>query len=277
MTETLCSTVRRASVLPDNSCCSALRKERQTQLRRLVGRKNNVDLPHNLMRTIPSMALLVVLAAVGGLGCQTAKVTSDTAVAPVASAKPAVVYVADFELGAQTIKHEEGVLSGRPGPVGRVGGRLSGASSDPAARARQLVDLMANSLVKELSKAGFSASRVPPGAPFAAQGWLLRGIFTEVEEGNRLRRAMIGFGEGQTDLQVVTSVHDLSQGAPKPLYEIATDASSGSKPGAAPTLVLGPYGAAARFVMAGKDVEKNVKQTAAQIAERLAQHIQAPK
>jgi len=88
---------------------------------------------------------------------------------------------------------------------------------------------------------------------------------------------MIGFGEGQTDVQVVAVVHDLSQGLPKPLYELATDASSGSKPGAAPTLVLGPYGAAARFVMAGHDLEKNVKQTAAEIAGRLARHIQAPR
>jgi len=133
---------------------------------------------------------------------------------------------------------------------------------------------MANSLVKELSKAGFSSSRLPPNVPLAARGWLVRGLFTEVQEGNRLRRAMIGFGEGQTDVQVVTTVHDLSHGAPQPLYEIATDAGSGSKPGAAPTLVLGPYGAAARYVMAGKDLEKNVRQTAAQIAAQLAKHMQ---
>ena len=110
--------------------------------------------------------------------------------------------------------------------------------------------------------------------PVPAAGWLVRGVFTEVQEGNRLRRAMIGFGQGQTDIQVVTTVDDLSLGPPKPLYEIATDATSGDKPGAAPTLAFSPYGAAARFVMSGKDLEKNVKQTAAQIADRMAKHIQ---
>ena len=229
------------------------------------------------MKTILPLAHRLAVAVLCGLGCQTAKVTSEVASAPPASGRPVVIYVADFELGAQTVHYEEGVLSGRPGPVGRVGTRLSGSSSDPATRARQLVDLMANSLVKELTKAGFSATRLRPGAQLAAQGWLLRGVFTEVDEGNRLRRAMIGFGEGQTDLQVVATVHDLFQGPPTPLYELATDASSGSKPGAAPTLVLGPYGAAARFVMAGHDLEKNVKQTAAEIAGRLARHIQAPR
>ncbi len=185
-----------------------------------------------------------------------------------------MVYVTDFELGAQSVQREQGRLEGRSGPVGRVGERLSGNSADPAARARQLADLMSESLVKELSKAGLAARRLPPGASAPGSGWLVRGLFTEVQEGNRLRRAMIGFGEGQTDVQVVATVHDLAHGPPKPLYEIAADANSGNKPGAAPTLVLGPYGAAARFVMSGKDLEKNVKQAAAQIAGRITQGIQ---
>ena len=226
------------------------------------------------MKTVISLGYAVVLIAICGLGCKTARVTSEHQFAAPLSPKPVMVYVANFELSAQNIKSEEGVLSGRPGPVGRVGQRLSGDTTDPAARARQLVDLMANSLVKELSKTGLRAVRLQPGVPFPNQGWLLRGVFTEVDEGNRVRRAMIGFGQGQTDIQVVANVQDLSLGPPKPLYEIATDAASGDKPGAAPTLALGPYGAAARFVMAGNDLDKNVKQTAAQIAARMAKRTQ---
>ncbi len=218
--------------------------------------------------------LAACLAITCGLGCKSAQVVSEHDYGQPALTKPSIVYVADFELWAQNIKQEQTLLSGLPGAAGRVGGRLSGSSSDPQVRARELVNLMAESLVKELTKAGFSARRLQPGAPFASEGWLLRGIFTAVDEGNRIRRAMIGFGEGQTDIQVIANVQDLSKGAPKPLYEIATDAASGDTPGAAPTLVLGPYGAAARFVMAGKDLNKNVKQTAAQIATRMAQRIQ---
>ena len=226
------------------------------------------------MKATLVLGYFLTLAAVCGLGCKTARVTSEHELAPPVSVKPTVVYVADFELGAQNIQHEEGIVSGRIGPVRRVEERLYGGSSDPAARARQLVDLMANSLLKELSKAGFNAIRLQHGAPVPTEGWLLCGVFTEVQEGNRLRRAMIGFGEGQTDIQVVANVQDLSQGPPKPLYEIATDATSADKPGAAPTLVLGPYGAAARFVLAGKDLDQNVKQTAAQIAARMAKRVQ---
>ena len=227
------------------------------------------------MKILLTAGLLAAITVLCGPGCKSARVTSERELTPMPAAKPVVVYVTDFEIGA--VQHEDGLLSGRSGPLGRIGQRLSGASSDPVARGREIVDLMADSLVKELSRSGFNVSRLPAGRAVPAGGWLVRGLFTEVQEGNRLRRAMIGFGSGQTDVQVITTVDDLSQGPPRPMYEVATDASSGNKPGAAPTLVLTPYGAAARFVMAGGDLDKNVKQTAASIAAQMTRRIrQAP-
>ena len=102
-------------------------------------------------------------------------------------------------------------------------------------------------------------------------GWLVRGVFTEVSQGNQLSRAVIGFGAGKTDLQVVVDVNDLSQGAPRRFYELNTTADSGKAPGAGPTIVLGPAGLAARFVIAGKDLDRNVKQTASKIAGEVVQ------
>ena len=77
----------------------------------------------------------------------------------------------------------------------------------------------------------------------------------------------------RSDLQVVAVIDDLAQGSPKSFYELATEARSGQTPGAGPTLAFGPYGAAARFVMAGQDLDQNVRQTASQIATRVAQHV----
>jgi len=136
---------------------------------------------------------------------------------------------------------------------------------------------MSDSLVKDLAKAGFTAVRQSPGEPLPADGWLIRGVFTGVQEGNRLRRSMIGFGQGQTDIQVVTAICNFSEGPPKLVYEIATDAANGKMPGAAATIVLGPYGAAARFVMSGKDLDKNVKQTASKITDEIARRVQGAK
>jgi hypothetical protein len=82
---------------------------------------------------------------------------------------------------------------------------------------------------------------------------------------------MIGFGSGKTDLQVMVDLKDLSQGPPAPFYQLNTTADSGKAPGAGPTIVLGPAGAAARFVIAGQDLNRNVKQTASQIAMEIVE------
>jgi hypothetical protein len=220
----------------------------------------------------------LTLLALGLLtGCQlhkTATVTGERDYASPATNRPTVIYVADFELPAWVIQNQEGLLSGRRGRVGQAADRLYGKSSDPDTRAQQLVALMSKSLLENLSKARFQAVRQPPDAPLPTQGWLLRGSFSLVQEGNRLQRSVIGMGAGQTDIKVLTCVNDLSQGPPKPLWEIATDANSGDKVGGGATLAFGPYGAAVAFVRAGQDVEKNVKQTASQIASQVAQHIQ---
>ena len=225
----------------------------------------------------PLFAGVVISALFYLAGCSSTAQKSEREFAALTADKPAMIYVADFELAVQSIKHEEGVVTSRPGLVGRVGTRLAGVSTDPATRARELVDLMATSLVRDLKQAGFAAGRLTPGVPMSTQGWLLRGVFTEVQEGNRVRRAVIGFGKGQTDIQVVAAIHDLSQGPPKPLYELETESASGNKPGAAPMMVLSPYGAAARFVLAGGDLENNVRQTASDITAQISRRFQKTK
>jgi hypothetical protein len=225
-----------------------------------------------------SLAAGLTLTALGLLmGCQLGKkatVTNQQDFAAPTTNRPTVVYVVDFELPPSIIQHQEGILSNRQGPAGRMAGRLYGTSSDPEARARQLVELMSKTLIKDLSDAGFKTVRQPPAAPLPTQGWLLRGSFSLVQEGNRLQRSMVGLGQGETDIRVTSCVNDLSQGPPRPLYEVATDANSGKMVGGGATLAFGPYGAAVAFVRAGQDVEKNIKQTASQIASQATQYVQ---
>jgi hypothetical protein len=58
------------------------------------------------------------------------------------------------------------------------------------------------------------------------------------------------------------------------MYQVATDANSGNMVGGAPTLAFGPYGAAVHFVKAGQDIQKNVKETASQIATLIVKRVQ---
>jgi len=229
-----------------------------------MARENRLDLS-----PLAGMALVAVLLLAG---CSTAKVTASGAVGPAPAATPATIYVADFDLEAAAIKSEPGLLGARPlgvlpeGPLTRLRG------GDPQAEARHIVDLMADSLVDDLRKDGLQAARLPAGAPPAA-GWLVRGMFLQVDQGNRLRRAVIGFGEGKTDLQVATAVDSLAAGMPAPFYQLDTSAKSRDLPGAAVT--LNPYVAAVRFVRAGSDLDRNVKDSAAKIAATVVARVTA--
>jgi hypothetical protein len=202
------------------------------------------------------------------LGCGKAEVTGQRDIAGPPVTRPVIVYIADFELDTAAIQSEPGVLPRPQLPHGPLGGvllaRRPGAPKDPATRARELVDLMARSLAQDLNAAGTPARRLAPGEPPPPSGWLVRGVFTDVNEGNRLRRALIGFGQGQTELQLVIAIDDLKAGVPQPFYQLDTSADSGKAPGAA--ITLNPYMAAARFVMSGSDLDRNVRETAQKAA-----------
>jgi hypothetical protein len=222
-----------------------------------------------------------VLAAIAPwillLGCGSAKVTSQRAVGTAPTARPAVIYVSDFELDTHDLKSERSLLPPPPAPPGPLGTMLPkppGSPKEPAARKRELVDLMSTSLVNELTKLGHTARRWNAGTPPPTSGRLVRGVFTQVDEGDRMRRAVVGFGAGQTQMQIVATVDDLAQGTPKPFYEVDTVADSGKAPGAGPAIVFAPAAAAARFVLAGSDLDRNVKQAAATIAADVAARVQ---
>jgi hypothetical protein len=205
--------------------------------------------------------------------CTSAKISAEHDIDAGATIMPRMIYVMDFELDATDIQSDAGLLKfqrERSGPLRERLSELRG-HKDPAVRSKELVDLMSESLLEELGKRNLNASRLGAADAMPVEGLLVRGVFLHVEEGNRLRRAVIGFGSGETELQIVVSVDDLAQGSPKPLYELDTRAESSKMPGA--VITLNPYVAAAKFVLSGHDLDKNITKTAAKIADNIAERI----
>jgi hypothetical protein len=224
----------------------------------------------NMKTTIASFLALCVAFS----GCGTAKIAGRREISAPPVAKPAIIYVADFDLDVSSIKSERGILPlplKAPGPLGDLLPPPPGAPKDPSVLAHELVDDLSSAIVRDLVKAGMNARRLNARSPIPSSGWLVRGVFANVNQGNQFQRAMIGFGTGKTDLQVIVDLNDLTQGAPQAFYSLNTTADSGKAPGAGPMIVLGAAGAAARFVLAGKDLNRNVKQTAARIAVEVIQ------
>lgn len=175
--------------------------------------------------------------------------------------RPELVYVTDFAIDERSIS--EG---------GRIGRILPGMQQNPEVEARKLVELLADTLARELQDRGVPAKRLYPGENIPLKGWLVTGEFLEVDEGSRLRRAAIGFGAGSTEMMAEVSITDLSGNRNEPFLVCGTGSKSGRGPGA--IVMMNPYVAAAKFVLSKRAPEKDVKKTARQIADVITKSIE---
>lgn len=187
-------------------------------------------------------------------------------------AKAFPVYVSDFELRAEDVQADHGLLGGGARP-GILPSPLRQPQDDPQTHARKLVALMSSCIIADLRKAGYNALPLSVADPRPKLGERVHGVFAEVDEGNRVHRAVIGFGSGQAKMNLFVSITDLAS-PEKPLYQASLDATSGKSPGA--IITLNPYVAAAKFVLGKNATDKMVKKTAGeiskQIIEQLSQH-----
>jgi hypothetical protein len=220
----------------------------------------------------------------GTTGCQTAadsygrkvvggiEVKGDEIKGPLPQRRPHVIYVADFALDAENYAGDQDIRGALPGRLGQRLPRLL-PRENPSERARQIVETMAESVVEYLNAKGLAAQRLRDSAKLPPEGWLVQGVFTEVDEGNRLKRAGIGFGSGATSMDLQVGISDLASSDPRAAFAVFGTAKDPSRiPGAAVT--RNPYVAAAKFVLQKNATERDIKQTAEQIAEQIFKYEQ---
>lgn len=197
-----------------------------------------------------------------------------------------MVYVCDFKLDSSQIQMDPtgnglagglmnsgnsgGGLLGSGGILGRLKQRgqpeVHGTAEE---QAKQIVDKLAEDITQSLNKSHVPATRLSKcEEPPANQGWLVRGEFLVVDEGNRAERAAIGFGEGATRMDVSVTVADLSKNSSAPLASFGTSKDPNRRPGAIVT--MNPYALAAKFHMEKNATGKDVSQTAEEIATEIS-------
>jgi hypothetical protein len=186
------------------------------------------------------------------------------------AAMPApVVYVSDFELDTATVTPDTNPVDQTRHIIGGIlpgGGLLHRHESKMSAP--EIVSKMADTVVDDLRKKGIDARRLPTGAAAPAQGWLVRGVFLSVDEGNHVRRAMVGFNSGKSQFEVGFTTDDLSVQAPAPLYQEVEGQSGQHMPGA--VVALNPYVAIAKFALSRGDEKKALVNAAGQVADAVA-------
>ncbi len=224
--------------------------------------------------TLGPFALSLGLAAfLWGTGCQSAwSSDSPSAQSPspqaTLAAKPRPVVVRDFVFDDANLHADQGKLASREGPAKRVlGGRRP--EETPAQKATRLANLLSETIANELTELKIPATREPVRAVLPAEGFVVTGEFLQVEEGNRLKRAVVGFGSGSTEVLVQVAVYDLAQSREQPILVYGT--GTGSKPMPGAVVAMNPYAMAAKYVMSRNATEKDVRKLGKQIAKDLAQ------
>ena len=234
-----------------------------------------------MLKNALKAAGLIGLLALGG--CAAAKVSDETRSAPITNAPPSQIVVYPFATNPNEV-------SLGSGPLQRVYRNISG---DTAAEQAKVADDAAQNVCLEvvtaLTQKGYNALCQKRGISAGSGNvMVVDGQFTNIDEGNRLRRTVIGFGAGASVLDTTVNVYQTApEGAQHQVLSFNTHADSGKMPGVA---VTGPAGAAAGGATAAATLGANVAangaksytsstgylgdKTAQQIVDALVQYFQ---
>ena len=172
------------------------------------------------------------------VGCAGASSTPQYQTAPAVAARPSTVIVYPFAVNAADVTLNQGIFA-------RGYRSLSGQNqyADQEKLAHDLAEDLCQQVAAGLLQKGYNAICQERGVPIAGDNVLIvDGQFTNISEGNRLRRTVIGLGSGQSTLDTSVSVSQRTGDVPQQVLAFTTHADSGKMPGAA---VMGPAGAAA--------------------------------
>jgi hypothetical protein len=179
-----------------------------------------------------SLFLAILIA-----GCAGASVAPQTQNGPASANRPATVYVYDFAVTSAEVTLNQGFFQ-------KTYANMSdeNTAQTQVALADQTAQALSFQLVAELQAMGFYAVRLPRGTPAAGSNVLVvDGQFIDIDQGNKLRRMVIGLGIGQSKLDASVQVYQVVNGASTQIMDFNTHADSGSMPGAA---IMGAPGAA---------------------------------
>jgi len=126
---------------------------------------------------------------------------------------------------------------------------------------------MAENVVSALQRNGYEAYRLRRNQPRPDKGLLIRGVFAESDEQNRARRLLFGGPSTSPKMILYIGVNNLKN-SEQPLYELANPPAPDSRYG--PVITVTSYSPAARFELAKKPSDDEIKDIASQIAAGLS-------
>lgn len=196
------------------------------------------------------------------VGIQPAGAAPQSADAPT---KAIPVLVSDFELDSIPTKPNPpaspAAASNQQRPKTPPG---SEEVESPSVQALRLMDFFATTVVETLHKTGYNVRRTRGQLP--PMGALLRGVFAELDEKNRVRRTLLGGTSANTRFFLYVGIFNLAR-PEKALYELGPEQPGGIQFG--PVIVLNNYIPLAKYELDKDPTEEDVRKICAQIAASL--------
>jgi len=172
------------------------------------------------MKSLARFALyLIALALVAG--CASTNVTQQTPISNAGLPRPNQIWVYDFVANPADMP-----------PNSSIGGQVSAPSAPPTAaeidEGRQLGALIASNLVADIQAMGLSAAQAGPASMPQVGDAVIRGYLVSAQGGSAVKRFVIGFGAGTSEMDTVVEGYAVtSQGWRK--LGSGTLTSSGNK------------------------------------------------
>jgi uncharacterized protein DUF4410 len=141
--------------------------------------------------SIRSLLALTVILTGAMAGCATNVVQPEQEASVTNLPPPSVVLVYKFAVNVDEVKGNQGLFQ-------RVYDATQSTTQDQRATeiGQQVADSLADELVKQINDLGLPAQRATRETFVPQNALVITGHFLDVDEGNRARRLVIGFGAG---------------------------------------------------------------------------------
>jgi Domain of unknown function (DUF4410) len=171
-------------------------------------------------------------------GCASAAVTQQAQRAPADYDRPSQIVIYPFAANPAEVTLNQSIIQ-----KAYRGATGNNQNVDQLQIAHDTAQAICQQVVSDLTSQGYNAICAQRGT-FVAGGNILivDGALTNISEGNRLRRLVIGFGTGASTLDSNVSMYQRIGGNLNQVLAFSTHADSGKMPGAA---VMAPVGVAA--------------------------------
>ncbi|MGH7250634.1 MAG: DUF4410 domain-containing protein [Nitrospiraceae bacterium] len=204
-----------------------------------------------MMRRTSFSTLLIIACGIGLAACAKTVVQPLMETGELGLPRPPQVLVYTFAVSPTEVTENQSIIH-------EFMESHSDSGMTPEQRLREIgreaTEAMADELVRGISELGLPARRAYKETAVPVNAIVVEGAFLDVDEGNRLRRIVVGFGSGAVRVDARVLVHQASPDGRAKLLDFMTHGDSGHMPGAAVTMGAG---AAAQGAVTGGMVAAN--------------------